>query len=93
MNRLGKKTWKLISRLAGEEGIVHPLEFIADEIVSVGPKTFRRRLNDGQWQVRELQELQQWFKKSDPSAAVEFAMALNEEYQLFPESILKHAEG
>jgi len=89
MNNLGKKTWKLIARVAGEQGIVHPLEFIAEEVVSVGPKTFRRRLNDGQWQASELQELQQWFTKSDPGAALEFAHALNEEYQLFPATMLK----
>jgi len=91
MNRFGKVIWGLTCDKAKQECITHPIEFLAQEVVPVGPKTLRNRLNNGQWLADELSALAQWFAK-DKKAAETFAAAVNEEYNLFPPSFLKESE-
>jgi hypothetical protein len=66
MTRRGKMIWKGMCRYCGDHAIFqNPIEYFAENVVPVGVKTLRRRLNDDNWQHRELVELQQTLKSEE----------------------------
>ena len=79
MNNLGKVIWRECASRAACTGVLNILEFVSDNIVPIGAKTFRRRLNEGNWNATELSALQSWLQ----SPAL--WQAINHEYQLQPD--------
>jgi len=78
MTTFGKIVWKEMTRFAGERSILHPLEYFAEEVVPVGPKTLRRRLDDDNWTLQELVSLQSHLKSTSLQEAInrKFAEAM-----------------
>jgi hypothetical protein len=72
MTAFGKTIWKEMARYAGEHGLIHPLEHFAENVVPIGPKTLRERLNtDDQWTLNELVALQSALKSQALQTAIE----------------------
>jgi hypothetical protein len=71
MTTFGKIVWKEMTRYAGEHGLIHPLEHFAENVVPVGPKTLRERLNtDDAWTLNELIALQSTLKSKTLQDAI-----------------------
>lgn len=62
MTHFGKLIWKEMAKHAGEEGIINVMEYFSDSVLPLGFKTLQRRLNDDNWTLAELIDLQQTLK-------------------------------
>lgn len=62
MTVLGKQIWRAACKMAGERGIVNVVGWLSADVLPLGEKTLRRRLNDDEWLLRDLIQLQQTLK-------------------------------
>lgn len=65
MTTLGKRIWKEMCSYCGANSITHPLEYFADSVLPLGPKTLKRRLDDDLWQIGDMIALQQTLKSAE----------------------------
>jgi hypothetical protein len=78
MNKLGKVIWNECGKKAIDEGALNVIEWICENKLFIGAKTFKRRLIDGQWQVSQLAKIQEWMRSD------KIANAINNEFHLLP---------
>lgn len=59
MDEFGRIVWREVSKKLSERGVLNPLQFVCENVISLNEKTFKRRLADHRlWLLEELKQLQ-----------------------------------